>query len=104
MRKRCTNSACRRSFSTADFGACPWCGKEYPRIQRGQLLVYSYGEGKVRTMWAVWKLSNCVLSEVRETVARLTKSSPIRVRIHCPEKRGEAERRLKEAKAHYRFC
>ena len=30
MKKRCTNSSCRKLF-TAD-SVCPYCGKEYPRI------------------------------------------------------------------------
>ena len=29
MNKRCTNSSCRRTFSTKAHGACPYCGKEY---------------------------------------------------------------------------
>jgi len=35
MNKRCTNSSCRRTFSTLDFkGKCPFCGKEYPQLRR----------------------------------------------------------------------
>ena len=33
MNKRCTNSSCRRTFSTLNFdGFCPWCGKAYPQL------------------------------------------------------------------------
>ena len=35
MNKRCTNSSCRRTFSTLDFtGKCPFCGKVYPQLRR----------------------------------------------------------------------
>ena len=34
MNKRCTNSSCRRTFSTLHFnGQCPFCGKEYPQLR-----------------------------------------------------------------------
>ncbi|MBR4204407.1 MAG: hypothetical protein IKQ92_02925 [Clostridia bacterium] len=33
MNKRCTNSYCRKTFSTLNFdGHCPWCGKAYPQL------------------------------------------------------------------------
>ncbi|MCR5336423.1 MAG: hypothetical protein K6E42_07725 [Synergistes sp.] len=33
MNKRCTNSSCRRTFSTLRYGGkCPFCGKLYPQI------------------------------------------------------------------------
>lgn len=31
MKKRCTNSACRRVFTAGT--ECPYCGKQYPRIK-----------------------------------------------------------------------
>ena len=35
MNKRCTDSSCRRTFSTLDFdGRCPYCGKAYPQLVR----------------------------------------------------------------------
>ena len=34
MNKRCTNSACRSTFSTLNFnGQCPFCGKAYPQLK-----------------------------------------------------------------------
>ena len=34
MNKRCTNSACRSTFSTLNFdGRCPFCGKAYPQLK-----------------------------------------------------------------------
>lgn len=33
MNKHCTNSSCRRTFSTLSYGGkCPFCGKRYPQI------------------------------------------------------------------------
>ena len=33
MNKRCTNSSCRKTFSTLVFnGQCPYCGKKYPQL------------------------------------------------------------------------
>lgn len=33
MNKRCTNSSCRKTFSTLGFdGKCPHCGKRYPQL------------------------------------------------------------------------
>lgn len=37
MNKRCTNSACRSTFSTLNFdGKCPFCGKAYLQIKCGR--------------------------------------------------------------------
>ncbi len=44
MKKRCTNSACRKIF-TAD-SACPYCGKEYPRISSIAHEVYLINSGR----------------------------------------------------------
>ena len=33
MNKRCTNSSCRKTFSTLNYGGqCPFCGKVYPQL------------------------------------------------------------------------
>ena len=44
MKKRCTNSACRKIF-TAD-SVCPYCGKEYPRIPSIAHEVYLINSGR----------------------------------------------------------
>lgn len=44
MKKRCTNSACRKFF-TAD-SVCPYCGKEYPRIPSIAHEVYLINSGR----------------------------------------------------------
>ena len=37
MNKRCTNSSCRRTFSTLNAdGKCPHCGKLYPQMNCGR--------------------------------------------------------------------
>ena len=34
MNKQCTNSSCRKTFSTLNFGGlCPFCGKIYPQLE-----------------------------------------------------------------------
>ena len=34
MNKRCTNSSCRKTFSTLNYGGqCPFCGKAYPQLE-----------------------------------------------------------------------
>lgn len=34
MNKRCTNSSCRKTFSTLNYGGkCPFCGKVYPQLE-----------------------------------------------------------------------
>ncbi len=37
MNKRCTESSCRKTFSTLDAGGrCPHCGKSYPQLYRSR--------------------------------------------------------------------
>jgi len=37
MNKRCTNSSCRKTFSTLTYGGtCPFCGKLYPQLTRSE--------------------------------------------------------------------
>lgn len=43
MKKRCTNSACRKSF-IAD-SVCPYCGKRYPRLPSLNYDVYLVDSG-----------------------------------------------------------
>ncbi len=34
MNKQCTNSSCRKTFSTLTYGGtCPFCGKKYPQLR-----------------------------------------------------------------------
>jgi ribosomal protein L7/L12 len=37
MRKKCTNSSCRRTFTVEPVNkvSCPYCGREYPRLLPG---------------------------------------------------------------------
>ncbi len=59
MKKRCTNSACRKTFEA--FGtiiSCPHCGKQYPRFcsfpaKSYAVILISYGSHKLRTIKAV---------------------------------------------------
>ena len=69
MKKRCTNSACRKIFE-AD-SVCPYCGKEYPRIASIEHDVYliNCGSNKVRTIFAIRILNeNLSLVETKKIV------------------------------------
>ena len=51
MNKRCTNSSCRRTFSTLRYGGkCPFCGKLYPQIFSAR----KEPEGTGRLMKSTW--------------------------------------------------
>lgn len=70
MKKRCTNSACRRWFQVDS--VCPYCGKAYPRLPAARCAVEleGYDEKKkiavMRTLRMVSK--NLSLVEAREIV------------------------------------
>ena len=39
MKKKCTNSSCRRVFRVrGEKAVCPFCGKEYPRLSRDEMV------------------------------------------------------------------
>ena len=56
MKKRCTNSACRKMF-IAD-SVCPFCGKEYPRIPSidHEVVLVNSGMTEVLTIIAIRRL------------------------------------------------
>lgn len=69
MKKRCTNSACRKIFEVDS--VCPYCGKEYPRIASIEHDVYlvKCGSNKVRTIFAIRILNkNLSLIEIKKIV------------------------------------
>jgi large subunit ribosomal protein L7/L12 len=49
MRKKCTNSSCRRTFTVEAVNkvSCPYCGRVYPRIPP------ALATGSVQTNWSV---------------------------------------------------
>ena len=49
MRKKCTNSSCRRMFTVEPVNkvSCPYCGRVYPRIPPAP------AESSVQTNWSV---------------------------------------------------
>ena len=62
MKKRCTNSACRRYFYNV--GACPYCGKEYPRIGGiYDLVLLDYKDNKIKTIRCVREFTGLGLKE-----------------------------------------
>ena len=106
MRKRCTNSACRRSFSTLSFsGACPWCGKEYPRIEAtvGSLVLYSFGTRKLAAIKAVRMLATMGLAEAKRQVEMTASGKPLRIAVEKTDGVAGARKLLREAGAKYRF-
>ena len=68
MKKRCTNSACRKTFTAAP--VCPYCGKEYPRIrpQEHEVYLINWGRNKVKTIKALWTLTMTGLREAKDMV------------------------------------
>ena len=108
MLKRCTNSACRSSFSIVGFlGECPRCGKKYPHLygrhSASTLLLYSYGSSKITVDQAARMLTGCGLADAKKLTESVLQKTPVCIGIRCPEKRGEAELMLKEANAIYRL-
>ena len=53
MKKRCTNSKCRRLFVAGPI--CPYCGKEYPRILsiNHQVHLINMGKNKILTVMTI---------------------------------------------------
>ena len=110
MQKQCTNSACRRSFSvSSSHGVCPWCGKNYPRlnVERPQrirrLRISSYIGHKIPVIIAVHRLTSIGLAQSKQLVERLPKHGPIYVDIERPENLAEAEKQLQAGGAVYCF-
>lgn len=70
MKKRCTNSACRKMFISD--AICPYCGREYPRIPSiGDYAVYlvNSGTNKVKTAFAIRNLDKSLsMHELRKMV------------------------------------
>ena len=58
MNKRCTNSSCRKTFSTLiNGGTCPFCGKVYPQLIRA-------GYSKAMKIWIDGKRIRFSMDEV----------------------------------------
>ena len=100
MFKKCTNSACRRTFSTLHFaGACPFCGKKYPQIEAegkktllGVRVQYDW-ECKVRTIKIVRKYFLVGLREAKTAVD----ASPKTLFILSPGEAALFEEELRRA-------
>ena len=76
MNKKCTNPACRKTFSTLDFsGSCPHCGKEYPQLVSGRkrwkfhaVRILDYNGCKVKAIKAVRNTLQIGLKEAKTAV------------------------------------
>lgn len=58
MKKKCTNSSCRRTFfyrAAWNRISCPYCGKEYPRLgsTSSRYLIFDRGSGKYTDLSAI---------------------------------------------------
>lgn len=69
MKKRCTNSACRKVFVVDS--VCPYCGKEYPRLPSidHEVFLVNSGKNKMLTIFAIHSLSKSLsLLEMKKMV------------------------------------
>jgi len=72
MKKRCTNSACRKVFRRDS--VCPFCGKEYPRLLDVQpntvsVILVNNGNNRIVTCKVLCKLNvKLSLTEARQKV------------------------------------
>lgn len=73
MKKRCTNSACRRLFISD--AVCPYCGKQYPRITArkkpivlAEILLIDFGPSKLKTVFVLHERFGMNLLEARQCV------------------------------------
>lgn len=110
MQKKCTNSACRRSFPVSlSRNACPWCGKKYPRLSAARpkrsltLVLSSYSGSRLSVIRAVRMLKGFSFIEARRLVDSLAENAPISVSIDRPKNLDEAENLLQSSGANYCF-
>ena len=71
MKKRCTNSACRKLFVTDT--SCPYCGKRYPRIAARKMpvvlvdiLLKNIGPSKLKTVFVLHERFDMSLLEAKQ--------------------------------------
>ena len=100
MNKRCTNSSCRKTFSTLIYGGkCPFCGKVYPQIRQGwkngaavDVELIDMGPKKIRVIKLVREGTGLGLRETKE----LVESAPVLIRTSIPINEAKALKRKLE--------
>ena len=80
MRKKCTNSTCRRTFTVEAVNkvSCPYCGRVYPRIlpapagssvqTNWSVVLYSTSERKLPTIKVIRMLTGLGLKDAKAVV------------------------------------
>lgn len=70
MKKRCTNSACRKIFAVNS--VCPHCGKEYPRLPAVQIrldvVLISFTTGKVIALKRLHDITGMSINEGKAVI------------------------------------
>lgn len=100
VNKRCTNSSCRKTFSTLIYGGkCPFCGKVYPQIRQGwkngaavDVELIDMGPKKIRVIKLVREGTGLGLRETKE----LVESAPVLIRTSIPINEAKALKRKLE--------
>ena len=82
--KKCTNSACRRTFSPASpkyTGCCPYCGAKYPRIKYEitAVLLISYGTEKIKVVKIIRNALGIGLADAKHMVEEASREKPLRI-------------------------
>lgn len=91
MKKRCTNSSCRKSFVANSI--CPYCAKKYPRISTAEIIraekstssyvdiiLTAHGPSRIKVVLALGRILNIDLREAK----RYTDSHPIPIALNIP--------------------
>jgi len=68
MKKRCTNSSCRKVFDERATSTCPHCGKEYPRLSRRDLILSHHGPCKLAVIKVVRRHTGLGLKNAKTLV------------------------------------
>lgn len=76
MKKRCTNSACRKLFILDTI--CPHCGKQYPRIPAkrtpivlAEIALSNIGPSRLKTLFVLHERFDMSLLEAKRCISRL---------------------------------
>lgn len=101
MKKRCTNSSCRKTFTVTESAACPHCGQVYPRLFTSRdLILTGFGSKKLATAMAIKKMTNLD----PKSVAKLVEHVPVVLVRNLPAAQSRQwQERLTAAGADFRI-
>ena len=96
MKKRCTNSACRRLFVASPI--CPHCAKEYPRLNPktiadekrsfstyADVILVDHGISRLRVLLALQRILNFEFSDAKNSI----ENCPVPVALDIPIERAK---------------